>query len=456
MKITSIQFGSIWLISLIVKLGLAAALPLANDEAYYWVWSHHLQWSYYDHPPMVAWLLWLGHAFEGLRDFAMPGAVRWPTVVVGHLTLLLLFRLVANRLRQPPALWLQVFLVSPFFGLGSLLATPDVPHVFTWALSLLAYSHFRQNPSAAAAAALGAALGLGFCSKYHIVLFVPLLLVDLAYTRRWRHFSPRYVLPAVVGGIVLSAPVWLWNVANDWVSFRFQLGHGLAQETKSLAAIAMQVGDYTAGQLALLAPLVLGGLWLRRRSRDWNYLDLFAWGPLLFFFCTSFRAPVEANWAIAGHLLLLATAAAAEHARRLIQVTAAVWASASVIVLFQAFSPATPFFGVAPERLKTYEFVRFAPLHALTEGATPVFASSYQMAGDLSYHARRMIPKLRGINRTDFFDFIPESDPKTPSFKLILEAGWTYPDWLKQAGYVERGRESIGQYVVVEFESAGS
>lgn len=38
-------------------------IPLNHDELYYWVWSKNLQLSYYDHPPMVAYLIWLTNLF---------------------------------------------------------------------------------------------------------------------------------------------------------------------------------------------------------------------------------------------------------------------------------------------------------------------------------------------------------------------------------------------------------
>ena len=34
---------------------LAAVLPLSGDEAYYWDCSRHLDWSYFDQPPLVIW-----------------------------------------------------------------------------------------------------------------------------------------------------------------------------------------------------------------------------------------------------------------------------------------------------------------------------------------------------------------------------------------------------------------
>jgi len=27
---------------------------IENDEAYYWMYSHYLDWRYFDHPPMIA------------------------------------------------------------------------------------------------------------------------------------------------------------------------------------------------------------------------------------------------------------------------------------------------------------------------------------------------------------------------------------------------------------------
>src|SRR5262245_31657226 len=32
-------------------------LELAPDEAHYWDWSRHLDWSYYSKGPLVAWLI---------------------------------------------------------------------------------------------------------------------------------------------------------------------------------------------------------------------------------------------------------------------------------------------------------------------------------------------------------------------------------------------------------------
>ncbi|HEY0422416.1 MAG TPA: hypothetical protein VGC82_03740, partial [Rhodopila sp.] len=38
----------------LIRLVMAAIVPLAPDEAYYWIWSRALAPGYLDHPPMVA------------------------------------------------------------------------------------------------------------------------------------------------------------------------------------------------------------------------------------------------------------------------------------------------------------------------------------------------------------------------------------------------------------------
>src|SRR5436305_14742092 len=48
-----------------LRLVSAAYTPLTFDEAYYWTWSKHLAFGYYDHPPMVALLIRLGTLIAG-------------------------------------------------------------------------------------------------------------------------------------------------------------------------------------------------------------------------------------------------------------------------------------------------------------------------------------------------------------------------------------------------------
>src|SRR5262245_32109308 len=79
----------------VAYLTSAAALDLAPDEAHYWDWSRHLDWSYYSKGPLVAYLIRLGCVLASdwsrqLTATEMP-AVRLPAVVCGSLLLASLY-----------------------------------------------------------------------------------------------------------------------------------------------------------------------------------------------------------------------------------------------------------------------------------------------------------------------------------------------------------------------------
>ena len=62
--------GGRWFFLLLAVLGvvyaaLAGWAPLHDDELYYWCWSKELQLSYFDHPPLLGWLEWLGMQLVG-------------------------------------------------------------------------------------------------------------------------------------------------------------------------------------------------------------------------------------------------------------------------------------------------------------------------------------------------------------------------------------------------------
>ena len=46
-------------VSLVVRGVLAALLEFGNDEVYYWTYALYPDWSHFDHPPMVGWVIQL-------------------------------------------------------------------------------------------------------------------------------------------------------------------------------------------------------------------------------------------------------------------------------------------------------------------------------------------------------------------------------------------------------------
>lgn len=406
--------------SLVVKLIVAAVLPLTADESYYWVWSHHHQLSYFDHPPFVAWLFWLGHPLENVLSL-----VRWPAVLLSHGTLAIWLRVFRRWLSpQQLELWLWLALLSPLLGGSAMVITPDVPLLFFWSLSALFFLRWTQRPTWLHSLFLGLAFGFGMTSKYVMVLFLLSLLPVLVLAPSLRRLFLRTFPWLALGAILGFLPVLIWNAQNDFVSFQFQLSHGLGRPTWKPS----WTYEYVIVQLALIFPIVfyLACRGVRRSPPLWTFLSFV---PLVFFFITSYRGYVEANWPIVAYPSLFFLAVLGSHGReRLLQFTASLWALL-VICLFALI--------LVGDRLnlpetKLREFSRYDSLAAKTEDLRPLYARSYQMAASLTYHHRRPVYKLRGMNRTDFYDFIPESVPLEYEAFVAVEKGDRPPDILKQ------------------------
>src|ERR1700685_2788119 len=108
-------------IATVVRFVCVARLPLGNGEAYYYSWSRFLDWSYYDHPPLVAWMVRLTTELG-----QSPAAVRLGPVLCSAVFGLLLFRL-ATRLFGPRAAFLSLVLVTaiPVFLISSFVLNPE-------------------------------------------------------------------------------------------------------------------------------------------------------------------------------------------------------------------------------------------------------------------------------------------------------------------------------------------
>lgn len=394
-------------ISLAIKLVLAGLLPLTSDEAYYWVWSRHLQLSYYDHPPMVAWLFWLGDFIR-----VLPGSVRWPAVLLGHATLAIWLKLLEPFLDEKQRrqfLWLM--LLSPLVGGSALVVTPDLPLMFFYAMSVAMYFKWVERPSFKSSLLFGLAMGFGLSSKYMMVLLPISLSPLILFSSPVRSLVWRWWPVILLGAVAGSSPVWIWNIFNDFASIKFQTSHGLGRKVwKPNWTI-----EYVLAQIGLIFPLVM--YWAARTRRMPWVFHFMAWIPLAFFFTTTFRGYVEANWPIVAYPAIFALAVsmvpAAQNSLRFTEILWGVVLSAACVLII-AQPPWT-------KGLKFREFHQFDQLVEVSKPFSPLFARSYQMAAKLHFEQNRPVFKLLGMNRKDFYDYLRESDPRSGVYYLAVE-----------------------------------
>jgi 4-amino-4-deoxy-L-arabinose transferase-like glycosyltransferase len=291
----------------IFRLLYINALNLAPQEAYYWNYSRHLALSYLDHPPMLAYLIYLFTSIGGQSEFF----VRLGCVLLAS-GLTLVVYLAAKTLFDAKVGFYSALLLNGVlvFFVGSMIATPDTPMMFFWGLSLLFFSKLVVTQEKKWWYLLGIGTGLALLSKYtavFIILSVFLFLLFSKENRRWLLSKGPYL--ALIVAMMVFSPVILWNAQHHWASFLFQS----SRRAGELGAFsAAHFFGYIGAQIGVVSPLFFGGLiyavvksgLLGFREKNQRYLLCFFWSfPLIgFFTLVATHYWVKMNWITAAYL----------------------------------------------------------------------------------------------------------------------------------------------------------
>ena len=258
---------------------------LSYDEAYYWVYSNFLSWGYYDHPPMVAWLIKLGSIW-GHSEFG----VRFFFNVLGVGSLGLLWK-ISNQ--KNPILFILLTLSLPLVQASGFLALPDTGLLFFSALFLYFVKDYLKNDSVRNIVGLSLTIPLLFYSKYHglaVVLFTAAANVEF--------FRRKSFWVIVLSTFMLYMPHIYWQYQHDFISFKFHL-LGRGEKVFELSNIT----NYLSGQIALFGTfnfILLLCLVKKIDLKDrWEKVLAFnVFGFLIVLLLVSFRNQIEANWTV--------------------------------------------------------------------------------------------------------------------------------------------------------------
>lgn len=273
-------FYSSWLL---LALAQAASTELIADEAYYWVYSRFPAWGYFDHPPMIAFIIKSGYAI-----FHNELGVRLICALLSTFTILITESLTE---RKNPFLFYTIVLSIGVLQIAGFLAVPDTPLLFFTALFFYTYRSFIKNTNWKNTLLLAIAISLLFYTKYHgllIVLFTFLSNIKL-FTRWQTWLAGLFVL-------ILYAPHLLWQWDHDWVSIRYHLF-----ESNVNAYKFSYTTDYLLGQILLSGPLagfiLLPAAFIYKvKNQTEKALKFTLIGVYLIFLVSSFRGKVEVNW----------------------------------------------------------------------------------------------------------------------------------------------------------------
>ncbi|MBQ0015823.1 MAG: glycosyltransferase family 39 protein [Bacteroidales bacterium] len=288
----------------IMNILQGAMMELADDEAYYWSWvfapGGSLQWGYYDHPPMVAVLIWLSEWIGGELGVRLAATTLLP---LGLYLLWTLIRPKVPSLTQALTYCAICFAMPPL-QLYGLLALPDAPLLFFSILFLWAFVHYAQNPSVRNALITGIAMALLGYSKYHGVL-----VVACCWLAQYRLFRKPQTYWAFALALLLYLPHLYWQYQHQFATIAYHLAdrHKGFDINNPL--------QFCVNILLFFNPLLVYAIVKSWRPASTDNDDLMPklsrWiiaGVCGFFFVASFRGSTQAQWilpAILGIVSLL-------------------------------------------------------------------------------------------------------------------------------------------------------
>lgn len=378
-----------FIVTLAIRMWLAAAFPVTGDEAFFYQWGVYPAWGYSDHPPMVGWLLYALNSVSSsplsIRFFT---AVMWSLIALGMVDLM-------KRLQpyQEGAAWWMgtLFLVLPFTLLLNFVTT-DTPLIFFMFLSGYCFIRGAQSRNHLWAAACGVFLGLALLSKYFAGLLAIAYFVYLCRSRRgWIDLIIIVLCSAPLFAITVA-----FNADHCWTNVMFNL----INRNEDAHWSWKTVGTYLAMMVYLITPWATLRL-LRSvpsMAQRGAVTVLFV-VPFLLFLLLSIEKTIGLHWVL-GFMpfvfLFLGTVAGAGDLRRY-----AIWTGlfsvphflflAAIILLPTAMWKDV---GGLHDDIVFHKEAKniVAALRTNLPPGTPIMARAYTPAALLSYHAGEYWP----------------------------------------------------------------
>ncbi|HEY8688349.1 MAG TPA: glycosyltransferase family 39 protein [Chitinophagaceae bacterium] len=209
------------IITAVLRLLGASFTELGNDEVYYWTYAKHLQWNYFDHPPMVAVWIRVFTANMSLQKFEL--FIRLGSIFSCAISTWLLFHLV-KTLHSAKAAWFTACLYNASVYasiITGVFILPDSPQMIFWCSSLFLLIKILSFPKSWVYwIMLGICIGLCIMSKVHGVFLWFGFGLYILFKKRNFLALPQLYFSVLITALIIS-PILFWNMSNDFITYRF-------------------------------------------------------------------------------------------------------------------------------------------------------------------------------------------------------------------------------------------
>ena len=300
--------GALLLVLTLFRVWYASRHELLQDEAYYWQWSRHPDWGYYDNTPLAALVIRACTALLGPTELG----VRAGAILCACVASLFIY-LLAKRLLGPTVAFVSVALANtvPLFAAGSVIMTHDPVQLALWSAALYTI-HRALTDRPAWWISAGILAGLAAQAKLNALLLLPGIFLYLILSPDARARWLRRPFPYVAGliALLIFTPFVWWNHTHSdafWIHI-----HAMGSRTGAHDPPFKWLLRFLGDQALVLSPLIfltyLYALYdgARRGLTGKDDALLFLWCPSVTVFaavvCVTLRSKVEANWAVAAYV----------------------------------------------------------------------------------------------------------------------------------------------------------
>lgn len=373
---------SMWFVLNILQ---AIFTELSNDEAYYWFVCRPLAWGFFDHPPMISLLTWMGVNVFGDTELG----IRFFSLLLQPLYLYLFWTLIRPAQGASWRMGLAYCVIAfsvPLLQLYGFVATPDAALMMSVALTLWSYDRFtKSSASWSSILLLGVSFALMAYSKYHGALVVVLIVMsNIRLLTQWRF----WVSGAVA--LILIVPHLLWQMDHDWITFNYHL------VSRNSEFQWGNVPEYILNVVATFGPFILPVfvyiLYKYRRGVSERpplerALIWIAWGFFVFFLFSTKRGHVQPQWLIpvvfSMLYFLVRYCGQNPHTRRYVMLTC--WIMGVLFIMARIFIMSYHGDGINFEIFNNK--ATYAAIDSASMGRPMILSGKYAVAAKINYYA---------------------------------------------------------------------
>ncbi len=289
----------------VFRLLIAPHLGLGADEAHYLIYALNLDWSYFDHPPLVGWVQYIFTSVFGINELG----ARISAITIGFFTSIFIYKLIYQINSNAKLSFIAILALNAMFIFNALflMLMPDTLLFLLIVPIIFAVDALQKNDSVKNWFILGVLIGLAGLSKYTAVLFVPPIIIYFISKKRYELFISPKILITIVVALFIVSPVLYWNMQNDWSSFAYQSNHVVGSPHINWQGFAQSIVAQLVAYNPFLFALSFYGLYRAFKSgNDVLFIAaLFGTTLLLFFTYSSLYKTALPHWSALFYLLFV-------------------------------------------------------------------------------------------------------------------------------------------------------